>query len=203
MTAPFALVLAAGASRRFGSPKALSLFRGRSLLELADERVRSVVDDRFAVVIGADADALIPALALAPHQIIRHDAWREGQSSSLRAGLAKAPSDSAGLLITLLDQPLVTAKELRQLIEVWSAAPDHPAAAEYAEGQLGAPCVLPRHWFAAINQLQGDRGANVLLRACKDVSRVLMPSAAHDVDTPDDLARLSLLDVDIRGALRS
>jgi molybdenum cofactor cytidylyltransferase len=202
MTAPFALVLAAGASRRFGSPKALALFRGRSLLELAIERVRSVAGDRFAVVIGADADALLPALVLAPHQIIRHDAWRAGQSSSLCAGLAKAPSDAAGLLITLLDQPLVTAKELRQLLEVWASAPDRPAAAEYAEGQIGAPCVLPRHWFAAISQLQGDRGANALLRASKDVSRVPMPSAAHDVDTPDDLARLSLLDVDVTGAAR-
>jgi molybdenum cofactor cytidylyltransferase len=202
MTAPFALVLAAGASCRFGSPKALALFRGRSLLELAIERVRSVAGDRFAVVIGADADALLPALVLAPHQIIRHDAWRAGQSSSLCAGLAKAPSDAAGLLITLLDQPLVTAKELRQLLEVWASAPDRPAAAEYAEGQIGAPCVLPRHWFAAISQLQGDRGANALLRASKDVSRVPMPSAAHDVDTPDDLARLSLLDVDVTGAAR-
>lgn len=202
MTAPFALVLAAGASRRFGSPKALALFRGRSLLELAIERVRSVAGDRFAVVIGADADALLPALSLAPDQIIRHDAWREGQSSSLRAGLAEAPPDSSGLLITLLDQPLVTAKELRQLIEVWASAPDRPAAAEYADGQVGAPCVLPRHWFTTISQLQGDRGANALLRAAEDVLRVPMPSAAHDVDTPDDLARLSVLDNDVTGAAR-
>lgn len=201
MTAPFALVLAAGGSRRFGSPKALALFRGRSLLELAIERVHSVVGDRFAVVIGADADALLPALTLAPHQIIRHDAWRAGQSSSLCAGLAKAPRDSSGLLITLLDQPLVTAKELQQLIEVWASAPDHPAAAEYADGQIGAPCVLPRHWFTAISQLQGDRGANALLRAAEDVLRVPMPSAAHDVDTPDDLAQLSLLD-DVTGAAK-
>ncbi|MFZ9668098.1 MAG: NTP transferase domain-containing protein, partial [Steroidobacteraceae bacterium] len=49
MTAPFAVVLAAGASHRFGSPKALALFSGRSLLELAVERVRLVVGDRFAV----------------------------------------------------------------------------------------------------------------------------------------------------------
>jgi molybdenum cofactor cytidylyltransferase len=105
------------------------------------------------------------------------------------------------LLITLLDQPLVTAKEVRQLIEVWASAPDRPAAAEYADGQVGAPCVLPSHWFSAISQLQGDRGANALLRASEDVLRVPMPSAAHDVDTPDDLARLSLLD-DVTGAAR-
>jgi molybdenum cofactor cytidylyltransferase len=197
MTAPFALVLAAGGSRRFGSPKTLARFKGRTFLELAVERVRAVVADHFAVVLGADAAALSETLDLSTSQVIRQGDFTSGQSSSLRAGLARAPVDARGVLVTLVDQPLVTAEDLRRLIALWGTDPTSAAAAEFVDDMgsrlIGAPCILPRAWFGAMDGIEGDRGASALLRASPNVLRVPMASAAFDVDTPADLDRIAKL----------
>jgi molybdenum cofactor cytidylyltransferase len=197
MTAPFALVLAAGGSRRFGSPKALARFKGRTFLELAVERVRAVVADQFAVVLGTEADSLSETLGLSPNQVIRQSDFTSGQSSSLRAGLAKTPVDARGVLVTLVDQPLVTAEDLHGLIARWGTDTTSAAAAEFVDEQgsllIGAPCILPRAWFGAIEGIEGDRGAGALLRASPNVLRIPMASAAFDVDTPADLDRIAIL----------
>jgi len=198
MTAPFALVLAAGGSRRFGSPKALAYFKGRTLIKLAVERVRAVVGEGFAVVVGAHADDLLSVTDLAPAQIIRSEDWNFGHAASLRDGVTRTPDAAPGALITLVDQPLVTADDLDRLISAWEKAPTWAAAAEYAGDHgtalIGAPCILPRAWFASVKALRGDRGASALLRSSSRVVRVPMQSAAHDIDTPEDLERLSILE---------
>lgn len=196
MTAPFALVLAAGASRRFGSPKALARFKGRSLLELAIDRARVVVGERFAVVLGADADALLHTIDSTPSQIFRCDDWQSGHTASLRFGIKQIPEAAQGALITLVDQPLISAEDLRRLINAWEDKPTNAAAAEFDDATgtplIGAPCILPRAWFPAVERLSGDRGASALLRTSSQVLRVPMPSAAYDIDTPEDLERLTI-----------
>lgn len=192
MTGPFAVILAAGASRRFGSPKALAHFAGSTLLERAIERVRTVVDDRFVVVVGAHADTVLRMISIDPRHLCRHQDWAIGQSASLRCGLDATPEEAPALLVTLVDQPLVDAHDLQRLIDAWRREPDQPAAADYGP-LLGAPCILPRSSFDTVRRLEGDRGAAAVLRASSKISRVSMPNAIHDVDTPQDLERLSRL----------
>lgn len=195
MTAPFALVLAAGASRRFGSPKALARFKGRTLLELAIERARVAVGERFAVVMGADADVLLRQIALPSKHVIRCDDWITGHSASLRFGITQLPKADQGVLITLVDQPLVEAEDLHRLINAWESDPTTAVAAEFADSTgtslIGAPCILPRSWFDAVASLTGNRGASTLLRTSSHVLRVPIPSAAYDIDTPEDLERVT------------
>jgi len=195
MTAPFALVLAAGGSSRFGSPKALAHFKGRSLLELAVERVRAVVGEHFAVVVGSRADELLRTIHLSSNQILRCDDWQAGHAASLRFGITQIPEAAQGALITLVDQPLIGAEDLSRLISAWEREPNNAAAAEFEEASgtrlLGAPCILPRAWFPEVERLSGDRGASALLRTAPHVLRVPMPSAAHDIDTPEDLVCLA------------
>ena len=196
MTAPFTLVLAAGGSRRFGSQKALARFQGSTLLARAIERARAVVGERYAVVIGADADALLRQIEVPSKHIMRCDDWMAGQSASLRFGIKQIPETDRGVLITLVDQPLISTEDLRHLIHTWESEPTTAAAAEFvdATGQrlIGAPCILPRAWFAKLDGLSGDRGASALLRTAPHVLRVPIPSAAHDIDTPEDLVRLAV-----------
>jgi molybdenum cofactor cytidylyltransferase len=194
MTAPFALVLAAGGSSRFGSPKALAHFKGRSLLELAVERVRAVVGEYFAVVVGSRADELLRTIHLSSNQILRCDDWQAGHAASLRFAIKQIPEAAQGALITLVDQPIIGAEDLSRLISAWEREPNNAAAAEFeASGTrlLGAPCILPRAWFPEVERLSGDRGASALLRTSSHVLRIRMPSAAHDIDTPEDLDRLA------------
>ncbi|MEY2625143.1 MAG: hypothetical protein RL412_918 [Pseudomonadota bacterium] len=195
MTAPFTLVLAAGGSRRFGSQKALARFQGSTLLARAIERAKAVVGERFAVVLGANADTLLQQIELPSKHVLRFDDWVEGHSASLRFGFRQIPEVERGVLITLVDQPLIRAEDLHRLIRAWESEPTTATAAEFADATgtpvIGAPCILPRTWFAAVQSLTGDRGASALLRASSQVLRVPMPSAAYDIDTSEDLERLA------------
>lgn len=182
------VLLAAGASRRFGSPKALAKFGAQTLLERAISTAQAVLGDRFTVILGANAAVIRPALSLPDRQVASHDGWRAGLSSTLRFGLAQVPAASPAALIMLLDQPAVGVAELQSLIDAWRERPSIAAAAWYADDP-GAPCILPRALFEAAATLQGDRGAKTLLQTLPQVSRVPMTVAAFDVDTPEDLLR--------------
>jgi molybdenum cofactor cytidylyltransferase len=84
----------------------------------------------------------------------------------------------------------VTAEDLKRLAGSWRKQPQHIAAALYS-GSCGAPAIFPRSSFRSLSELRGDTGARALLVRNPDrVVRVPMPSAAIDVDTPEDLLAL-------------
>ncbi|HTT41960.1 MAG TPA: nucleotidyltransferase family protein [Steroidobacteraceae bacterium] len=187
----FAIVLAAGASRRFGSHKQLVRIAGRPLLHSAVTRASEVTGSALIVVLGAGAAELAPLLKHSPGSIVVNQSWREGLSSSIRAGIARLPLGCAGALLMLADQPAVTVDDLKRLAGTWRKQPQYCAAAQYA-GTLGVPAVFPRALFPQLLQLRGDSGARALLRHSPDrVVRVPMPSAAIDLDTPEDLLSLA------------
>jgi molybdenum cofactor cytidylyltransferase len=183
----FAIVLAAGASTRFGSPKQLVRIAGRPLLHTAVTRASEIVGSALIVVLGSGAAELGALLKHSPGSIVINQEWREGLASSIRAGVARLPLTCAGALLLLADQPSVTADDLRRLAGTWRKQPQYIAAALYG-GAMGVPAIFPRSMFQALAQLRGDQGARALLRRNADRAvRVSMPSAAIDVDTPEDL----------------
>ena len=183
----FAIVLAAGESRRFGSQKQLVRIAGRPLLHTSVTRASEVTGSAVIVVLGCGAAELGALLKHSPGSIVINQEWREGLSSSIRAGIARLPLTCAGAMLLLADQPLVSADDLRRLAGTWRKQPQYIAAALYS-GTTGVPAIFPRSLFQALLQLRGDTGARSLLRRNTDrVVRVPMPSAAIDIDTPEDL----------------
>lgn len=92
-----------------------------------------------------------------------------------------------GVLLMLADQPGVTAEDLRRLAGAWRRRPDSILAAQYS-GIAGVPAIFPRWSFRDLAELRGDRGAQALLKRYMDrVARLPMPSAAVDIDRPEDL----------------
>jgi len=186
----YAVVLAAGPARRFGSAKQLARVAGRPLLHTAVARAAEVTGNAVIVVLGAGAAKLAPLLEHSPGSVIVNHEWREGLASSIRAGVARLPPSCNGVLLLLADQAAVTADDLRRLAGTWRRQPQCIAAALYA-GALGAPAIFPRSVFAELGELRGDAGARRLLRRNPErVVRVPMPNAAIDVDTPEDLLSL-------------
>jgi len=186
----YAVVLAAGPSRRFGSAKQLARVAGRPLLQTAVTRAVQVTGNALIVVLGAGAAKLAPLLEHSPGSVIVNDEWREGLASSIRAGVARLPPSCDGVLLLLADQAAVTADDLRCLADTWRKQPQYIAAALYA-GIIGAPAIFPRSVFSELAELRGDAGARLLLRRNPErVVRVPMPSAAIDLDTPEDLLAL-------------
>jgi molybdenum cofactor cytidylyltransferase len=185
-----AVVLAAGPSTRFGSAKQLVRVGGRPLLHTAVTRAAEVTGNALIVVLGAGAAELAPLLKHSPGSVVVNHEWREGLASSIRAGVARLPAACSGVMLVLADQAAVSADDLRRLAGSWRKQPQYIAAAMYA-GTCGAPAIFPRSAFRELSELRGDAGARMLLRRNADrMVRVPMPSAALDVDTPEDLLAL-------------
>lgn len=182
-----ALVLAAGASSRFGSPKALARLGESTLLEHALRRAQAVVGDEVTLILGANAELIRQTIALGDVRVSIHESWSSGLAESLKFAVGCIPPQATAALIMLLDQPAVSVAELNSLVAAWNANPDTAAAAYYA-GDIGAPCILPRALFCSVGTLRGDRGAKPLLHSLHKLTRVPMASAEFDIDTPADLA---------------
>ena len=194
------VILAAGASRRFGGIKALAEFRGRPLLQRAVDEYRRVPGCSLTVVLGANQREIQSRCELDGVKILANPVWREGMASSIRTAVAAAEPESGALLFVAVDQPLLAGN---QLITLKLAAGRHPGkmiAARYAVAadapgsskvwRTGIPALFPRLWWPQLSALEGDRGARSLLRRGADVVTIAIPEAAWDVDTREDLTRL-------------
>ncbi|MEO6739812.1 MAG: nucleotidyltransferase family protein [Chthoniobacteraceae bacterium] len=187
------VILAAGESQRLGQPKQLLPFRGTTLLRLAAETALAVRCGPVAVVLGAFAESIRPALDGLDVLIVENPGWREGMGTSLRTGLvailAAAP-DLDGVVVMLCDQPLITATSLCLLIESHRANTSAITAAGYS-GTLGVPAIFARALFPELLALDGAQGARaVIQRHPGSATGLLMPEAAADVDTAEDFAAL-------------
>jgi xanthine dehydrogenase accessory factor len=183
------MLLAAGSSSRFGSLKQLADIAGRPMLARTLDTVLQLERRHpVTVVLGADIERLEPLVRTTPARVAFNPDHAQGMASSIRVGLAQAPSDARGALIALADQVAVTADDLRQLVSRWEEQPDRIVAALYND-TIGVPAIFPADLFRELAELQGDRGARVLLsRHPERVIGVPMPAAAQDIDTPGDLA---------------
>lgn len=185
-----AIVLAAGASTRFGSAKQLVRVAGRPLLHSALAQAGEVAGTAVTVVLGARAAELAPLLRHSSASVLINRDWQEGMASSIRLAVSRLPVGCSGVLLMVVDQAAVTADDLKRLVSAWRRQPGYIAAARYGT-TTGVPAIFPRSMFADLQGLRGDIGARMLLQRNPDrVIRVPMPSAALDIDTPEDLLAL-------------
>ena len=195
MTTIHALVLAAGAASRFGSPKGLAHYRGRPLIRQVVESVQAAFNtlsnaDTVTVILGSEFERLRDALSDCNVRIVINPEWQRGLSSSIHVGIRALPSSTSAVLMALADQVLVRVDDYRRLIEAAIANPDSPIAARYAEA-IGVPAVFPARYFTRLCTLEGDRGAGSLLLADERVVAIDIPNAAFDIDTPEQLAKVN------------
>ncbi|MEY4357830.1 MAG: hypothetical protein RL469_1156, partial [Pseudomonadota bacterium] len=185
-----ALVLAAGAASRYGSPKALAPWRGKPMLQHTLDALAPLAP--VTLVLGANADRIRESIRVTG-AIVTHDDWSEGLASSIRAGLdalERVRPPHAAILIALGDQPTITRDDYTALISTWHDHPDKIVAARHGEVR-GAPCIFPRKFFGLLQTLRGDRGARALIeRERAQVIDVEIAAARFDVDTPADLRAL-------------
>jgi CTP:molybdopterin cytidylyltransferase MocA len=189
-----AVLLAAGGSRRLGTPKQLVRWRSRPLLVQALDALNGALPGGPLVVVLGDRALRLRGVIrrTVPAPIVVTNArWADGLATSLKAGIAAVPPGTRAILVALVDQPNVDAHALRRLLRAWRRKPGTPAAARY-DGRAGVPAVLPRSSWRAARALTGDSGARGLLRAAgASLTLVDMPEAELDVDTAADLEHLS------------
>jgi CTP:molybdopterin cytidylyltransferase MocA len=175
-----AVVLAAGAGRRMGMPKAEIVLGGRSLALRAVAAMAQGGCDEVIVVVRADAAPVDGARAVVNPRPER------GMRSSLVFGLAAA--DSEGVAVLLVDTPGIEAGAIATVLSHWRGHPGRIAVATFA-GRRGHPIVMAAgHWHAAMALAGPDEGARRYLEAYAHlVDDVAVPGSPVDLDTPDDL----------------
>ncbi len=188
-----ALVLAAGASSRFGSPKALARLDGRPILDHVLDALREAGIGRIVVVLGNAADEIIDGIDWLDETIVRNPDPRH-LSSSLQVGLSAIeeldpPVD--GVIVALGDQPRTRPEVVRALVSA-ARATDRPVVVpRYAGGGGGNPVLLRREAFELVDEAVGDRGLGPVLTEHDElVEEVVVEGTNPDVDTTGDLAAL-------------
>jgi molybdenum cofactor cytidylyltransferase len=187
------VLLAAGGSSRMGHPKQLLPYRGASLLRHAARVALASRCRPVCIVLGDGADRLEREVADLPVVIATNGAWATGMASSIRTGLEsvlEAAPHADAVVLSLCDQPLITAELLDGLVHAWHTTGRSIVACDYGEGQ-GVPALFARSWFGGLARLTGDVGARAILRTNADeVALVPFPGGAIDVDSPADYALL-------------
>jgi molybdenum cofactor cytidylyltransferase len=189
-----AVVLAAGASRRFGSPKLLAPLEGRPLLQHTLDSVASAGLGAVVVVLGDGARAVERAIAWRSERRTVNPRPQDGLSSSLRVGMDAAAEDPEvdAVLVVLGDQPSLRPDVVRAILAA-AEATDRPfVRVRYADDEAPNPVLVRRAAWALVAGLDGDRGLGPLLARRPDlVTEVPVPGRNPDVDTPADLAGLA------------
>jgi nicotine blue oxidoreductase len=184
------LLLAAGAGRRMGMPKALVRHGGRLFVESAAEVLAAGGCDPVVVVLGARSGDVRAQADLAGFDVVDNPDWPEGMGASVRVGLAALAGSAAAAAVVLpVDVPGVTAAAVARIAAL--AGRDVLARAGY-DGLPGHPVLIgAAHWPGVIASALGDVGARDYLRA-HDVTDVPCGDIAigTDVDRPQDLDRL-------------
>lgn len=192
-----AVILAAGAGRRFGGRKLLARFAGRPL-------VAGALDAAFAaparrVLLITDGDAELAAIARDHAEalgrpgdldiIVAVDA-AEGMGASLRAAVVALSPDTDGVFVFLGDMPRIPAGVPRELAR--ALRPGVDAVAPCFAGRRGHPVLFGRACYRALRRLDGDVGARDVLAVLGErLALIDAPDAGvlFDVDRPEDLIR--------------
>lgn len=188
------LILAAGGSERFGSPKQLLDWHGQPFVRSVAETALKAGLDPVLVVTGAFADQVQAALQGLPVELVHNPDWESGQASSVRSGIQALTHRIGAVLFMLCDQPQLPTTLIQALLEK-HAHSLAPIIAPLISEQRGNPVLFDQITFPDLLQLSGDTGGRALFSRYP-ISWVPWhdPGLLLDVDTPQDYQQLLDLD---------
>lgn len=181
-----AIVLAAGESRRFKRNKLLQEWAGKPMLEHVLDAVRRSKAQRRLLVLGHEYDKVLANVDHQGFEIVHNRDWKEGQSTSVQAGLEAVAGDVEAAIFPLGDMPKVDSGLVDALIDL-HARTLAPIVAPQVESEWGNPVLFDHLTFPAFSALKGDRGAKVLFTQFEVEGIESDRSAGWDVDYPEDL----------------
>jgi len=187
----WAIVLAAGESRRMGRPKLLLPYGDKTIIETVVQNVVSSRADRVVVVLGGhrrEIEAKIRGFAV---KKVINRRYQEGMLSSVRRGLSALPSSARSAVFILADQPDVSSSLIDSVIEAYRRENKGIVLPVYRK-KRGHPLLIDLKYRREIVALCPDIGLRGLLREHRDdifEVRVSSPAVLRDIDDPDDYGR--------------
>ena len=181
------IVLGAGRSSRFGSPKQLLPFGETTLLGQAVSNANASSLDDVVVVLGRASEELRGRLHFGRARVVDNTSYGTGCASSLLAGLDAAGQGCEAIALLLGDQPGVGPALVDAALEDWRKTRSWASVTRY-EGGLGHPFIFSREAFGELRGLHGDKAVWKLIEAYPERVRFVKVAAPlpPDVDTPED-----------------
>ncbi|WP_034045580.1 nucleotidyltransferase family protein [Wocania ichthyoenteri] len=188
------IILAAGASKRMGTPKQLLKWGNSTLLGNTIETALKLSVKEVIVVLGANYNAIKKEIKHYPITILNNEDWQKGLGKSLAFGVEYITSSKQkvdGILVILADQPLINAQFLNKLIDEFNKK-EHPIiATSYKNKKYGVPVIFDKIYFEELLTLNDDYGAKHLLKKNKSLVKILIPELENlDLDLKADYESL-------------
>ena len=187
-----AVILAAGQSKRMGSPKPFLQLGDSTFIEYQLARLAEAGLGPALVVVNPEHLALYEGRNLRGAVLVQNNRVEEGMFYSLRLAMRQTPPLAHHAMVCLADMPLIQANTYRRLAEAGRASRGRIVIAAHG-GQAGHPVLWPRSLLAVVAHWSEPDGARGVLSAHEDlVEEVNLPDPAvlRDFDTPEEYARL-------------
>lgn len=187
------LLLAAGASSRMKRSKPLLPWKNGTLIV---NQINTLLATSYpvTVVLGAKAQDILPILKDLKITTVVNENWQEGMGNSLAYGIQaiiKASPDVQGILIALVDQPLLTTAHYQRILNAFTPDKKQLIVSTSDQGVTGPPVLFDAFYFNELTQLTDDEGAKAVAKKYQEHAvRISMGSAVQDVDTPEEFERL-------------
>jgi len=187
----WAMILAAGESKRMGKPKLLLSFGEKTIIEaVIDNAVQSKAEN-ILVVLGSDREKIEEKIKDLPVKVVFNPNFCEGMLSSARIGFQTLPEDTQAVLVFLGDQPAISHAIIDKVIDAYNRTKRGIVLPVY-EGNRGHPVLIDMKYKDEVAKLSVDVGLRgVVYGHPEDVQEVEMetPSILRDIDDADDYDR--------------
>lgn len=180
------LILAAGTSSRLGESKQLVRYKRKTLLEHACQKALEVSDDVF-VVLGSNSEICKEKIKNLSVKTIFNKDFREGLSSSIRAGISKV-EEYDNVLIMLCDQPFIPVNHMKKIVNL--SQKENKIICSLYNQKHAVPVIFPNKYFDQLKKLKGDNGARIIIMENNHTIIPLEDKYAIDIDTKEDLKLL-------------
>jgi molybdenum cofactor cytidylyltransferase len=189
-----AVILSGGASSRMGSPKALLPYQGRPFLDHLLEATRHPQISVRRVVLGPHAEPIARAIHLHADEIVINTDWETGQLSSIHAALKSLPVELDGMVLCLVDHPLISATLVGDLVKAFYASRASIVIPTFV-GRRGHPVIFSAKLFPELLAAPLEVGARSVVWARR--------SEVHEHPTTEEGCILNLNDPEAFARLSS
>jgi len=188
----WAILLAAGESKRMGTPKQLLPYGNKTIIEtVIDHMTRSRLDG-VIVVLGAHREKIEKVVAELPVKTVYNPRYEQGMLSSVQKGFSSLPIDAGAVLVFLGDQPMVPSSVIDQIINTYRST-EKGIVLPVFDGARGHPVLIDTKYKREVAAIDPEIGLRELIhKHPEDILEVDVETSTiiEDIDTPEDYKKL-------------